>query len=57
MKMTESFKILAEFVKDISSETSDIQTYIFVKENILKYQLNLSLALLYDYWAIAPVAV
>ena len=37
MKMTESFKILAEFVKDISSETSDIQTYIFVKENILKY--------------------
>jgi preprotein translocase subunit SecB len=43
MKMTESFKILAEFVKDISSETSDIQTYIFVKENILKYQLNIDI--------------
>ena len=41
--MTESFKILAEFVKDISSETSDIQTYIFVKENILKYQLNIDI--------------
>ena len=41
--MTESFKILAEFVKDISSETSDIQTYIFVKENILKFQLNIDI--------------
>ena len=43
MKMTENFKILAEFVKDISSETSDIQTYIFVKENISKYQLNIDI--------------
>ena len=41
--MTENFKILAEFVKDISSETPDIQTYIFVKENIAKYQLNISI--------------
>jgi len=30
--MTENFEILAEFVKDISSETSDVQTYIFVKK-------------------------
>ena len=43
MKMTENFKILAEFVKDISSETPDIQTYIFVKENIAKYQLNIDI--------------
>ena len=42
-KMTENFKILAEFVKDISSETPDIQTYIFVKENIGKYQLNIDI--------------
>ena len=41
--MIENFKILAEFVKDISSETPDIQTYIFVKENILKYQLNIDI--------------
>ena len=41
--MTENFKILAEYVKDISSETSDVQTYIFVKENILKYQLNIDI--------------
>ena len=37
MKMIENFKILAEFVKDISSETPDVQSYIFVKENISKY--------------------
>jgi len=43
MKMIESFKILAEFVKDISSETPDIESYIFVKENISKYQLNIDI--------------
>ena len=41
--MTENFKILAEFVKDISSETPDIQSYIFVKENIGNYQLNIDI--------------
>jgi len=41
--MTENFKILAEFIKDISSETPDIQSYIFVKENIAKYQLNIDI--------------
>ena len=35
--MTENFKILTEFVKDISSETPDVQTYIFVKDTISKY--------------------
>ena len=43
MMMTERFKILAEFVKDISSETPNIQCYIFVKENISKYQLNIDI--------------
>ena len=41
--MTENFKILAEFVKDMSSETPDIQSYIFVKENIAKYKLNIDI--------------
>ena len=41
--MTENFKILAEFVKDISSETPDIQSYLFVKENISKYHLNIDI--------------
>ena len=43
MKTTENFKILAEFVKDISSETPDVQSYIFVKENISKYELNIDI--------------
>ena len=37
------FKILAEFIKDISSETKDIQTYLFVKDYISKYQLNIEI--------------
>ena len=43
MKMTENFKILAEFIKDMSSETPDSQTYLFVKENISKYHLNIDI--------------
>tara|TARA_B100000929_G_scaffold180043_1_gene142591 strand:- start:41 stop:463 length:423 start_codon:yes stop_codon:yes gene_type:complete len=42
--MTENFKILTEFVKDISSETPDVQTYIFVKDTISKYHLDISIA-------------
>ena len=41
--MTENFKILAEFIKDISGETPDIKTYLFVKENISKYQLYIDI--------------
>ena len=43
MIMTEKFKILAQFIKDASSETADIETYLFVKENISKYQLNIDI--------------
>tara|TARA_X000000368_G_C23024344_1_gene709463 strand:+ start:452 stop:874 length:423 start_codon:yes stop_codon:yes gene_type:complete len=41
--MTENFKILAEFIKDMSSETPDIQSYLFVKDNISKYNLNIDI--------------
>ena len=41
--MTKNYKILAQFVKDISSETPDVQSYIFVKENISKYKLNIDI--------------
>ena len=37
------YEILAEFVKDISSETKDIQTYLFVKDYISKYQLTIDI--------------
>ena len=38
------FKILAEFVKDISSETKDIQTFLFVKDYISKYELTINIS-------------
>ena len=43
MKMTENFKILAEFIKDMSSETPDAQSYFFVKDNISKYHLDIEI--------------
>ena len=41
--MTEKFKILAKFIKDVSSETPDVETFLFVKDNISKYQLNIDI--------------
>tara|TARA_Y100001936_G_C15815594_1_gene528931 strand:- start:273 stop:695 length:423 start_codon:yes stop_codon:yes gene_type:complete len=41
--MTEKYKILAQYIKDMSSETKDIETYIFVKDFISKYQLNIDI--------------
>ena len=43
MKMTENFKILGEYIKDLSSETPNVETYIFVREHIGKYQLNIDI--------------
>ena len=40
---TEKFKILTSYIKDMSSETPDIETYLFVKENISKYLLNIDI--------------
>ena len=42
--MKENFKILAQFIKDMSSETVDIQTYLFVKDNISKYHLDINIS-------------
>ena len=41
--MTEKFKTLAKYIKDMSSETPDIETFLFVKDNISKYQLNIDI--------------
>ena len=42
--MKENFKILAQFIKDMSSETADIQSYLFVKNNISKYHLDIDIS-------------
>ncbi len=41
--MTKNYKILGKFIKDMSSETPDVETYIFVKDYISKYQLNIDI--------------
>ena len=41
--MTEKFKILSKFIKDMSSETKDVVTYMYVKDNISKYELDINI--------------
>ena len=41
--MTDKFKILGKYIKDMSSETPDIETFLFVKDVISKYQLNIDI--------------
>ena len=43
MTKTDKYKILTKYIKDMSSETPDIETFIFVKKNITKYQLNIDI--------------
>ena len=41
--MTKKFKILGRYIKDLSCETPDVETYIFVKDRIGKYQLDIDI--------------
>ena len=41
--MTEKYKILGKFIKDMSSETPDVETYMYVKDNISKYNLGINI--------------
>ena len=41
--MTEKFKILGNYIRDLSSETPDIETYLYVKDYISKYQLDIDI--------------
>ena len=41
--MTKNYKIIAKYIKDMSSETPDVETFIFVKDYISKYQLNIDI--------------
>ena len=42
--MIEKFKIFAEFIKDLSSETKDLETYLYVKEYLKNYNLNIEIS-------------
>ncbi len=41
--MTEKYKILGQFIKDSSSETPDIETYLYVRDNMTSYQLGIDI--------------
>ena len=41
--MIEKYKILGKYIKDMSSETPDVETFIFVKDRIAKYQLGIDI--------------
>jgi preprotein translocase subunit SecB len=43
MTMTEKFKILARYIKDMSSETRDVETFLSARDHITKYQLNIDI--------------
>ena len=43
MTMTKKYNVLGKYIKDLSSETKDIETYLFVKEYISKYQLSIDI--------------
>ena len=41
--MSENFEIILEYIKDLSAETPDAETLIFVRNNIEKYQMNIDI--------------
>ena len=41
--MTEKYKILGRYIKDLSSETGDIETYLFVRDRISSYKLDIDI--------------
>ena len=41
--MTKNYNIVGKYIKDMSSETPDIETYLFVRERISKYQLGINI--------------
>ena len=41
--MSKKYKILASFIKDMSSETPNVESYLFTKDNISKYELDIDI--------------
>ena len=41
--MTKNYNIVGKYIKDMSSETPDVETYLFVRERISKYQLGIDI--------------
>ena len=41
--MSERFKILSGYIKDLSSETPNVESYLYTKDNISKYELDIDI--------------
>ncbi len=41
--MSEKFKILSSYIKDMSSETPDVESFLYTKDNISKYELTIDI--------------
>ena len=41
--MSNKYEILGKYIKDLSSETPDVETYLFVRDSINKYQLGIDI--------------
>jgi len=41
--MSNKFEIILEYIKDLSVETPNVETLLFVKKNITKYKMNIDI--------------
>ena len=41
--MSEKYKILSGYIKDLSSETPNVESYLYTKDNISKYELDIDI--------------
>ena len=41
--MSEKYKILSSYIKDLSSETPNVESYLYTKDNISKYELDIDI--------------
>ena len=41
--MSEKYKILSGYVKDLSSETPNVESYLYTKDNVSKYELDIDI--------------
>ena len=41
--MSKNYEIIGRYIKDMSSETPDVETYVYVKDYISNYKLNIDI--------------
>jgi len=42
-KMSDKYKILSKYIKDLSSETPNVESFLYTKSNISKYELDIDI--------------